>query len=225
MAPPETVGYDRAVRDAIKEAAKSAAYRALGVRQRLPGHRAVLLSFDDGPEPGLTEAILDRLCRHKARAVFFNIGYQIEKAPHLPAVVRREGHVIGNHSFAHRPEPPTAVAPVVADLRRCQSLIASCTGTEPTLYRPPLGTVRWANLRAARALSLSTLLWSVDSKDWQITSRDEAQRCGDRLASTVRPGDIVLLHEHNEHVLTILDTLLPALAGRSVDLSSGLELL
>ncbi len=212
------------MRDAIKEAAKSVVYRAAGVRRRLPGG-AVLLSFDDGPEPGLTEAILDRLRRYGARAVFFNIGYQIEKAPHLPAAVVRDGHVVGNHSFAHRPEPPTAVAPVVDDLRRCQALLASCTGTEPTLYRPPLGTVRWANLRAARTLSLDTVLWSVDSRDWQIASRDEAQRSAEALVRTVKPGDIVLLHEHNEHVLTILETLLPALAGRAVDLSAGIDLL
>ena len=209
------------MRRTLKRLAKSAALAALGVTERLRDDRAVLLSFDDGPQAGVTEPILERLARFGARAVFFNVGHQVARSGDLLTIVHRTGHRIGNHSYEHPVEIPGDISVVLDDLRRCQAEVASKIGTSPTLYRPPLGQIRWSNLRAARRLGLSTVLWSVDSRDWQLASRAEAEQRGRELATAVRGGDIVLLHEHNEYVLHLLDRLLPTLAEKGLDLGRG----
>ena len=209
------------MRRTVKTLAKSAALAALGVTERLRDDRAVLLSFDDGPRPGVTEPILERLARFGARAVFFSVGFEVERAGHLLQVVHGAGHRIGNHSYEHPIEMPGDMSVVLDDLRRCQAEVALKIGISPTLYRPPLGQIRWSNFRAARRLGLGTVLWSVDSRDWQLASRAEAEQRGRELATSVRGGDIVLLHEHNEYVLHLLDRLLPALADKGLDLGRG----
>src|SRR6188768_271854 len=167
----------------VKSLAKSAAWAAIGVTERLRDDRAVLLTFDDGPEPGVTEPILERLARFDARAVFFNVGYQVARSGDLLSIVHGAGHRIGNHSYQHPVEVPGDISVVLEDLQRCQSEVASKTGTFPALYRPPLGRIRWSNIRAARRLGLSTVLWSVDSRDWQLASRAEAEQRGRELAT------------------------------------------
>ena len=213
------------VQFSMRQTVKNGLARTLGMRQHLARQDAVLLTFDDGPEPTLTEQILARLKRYGARAVFFSVGYQVERAGHLLKAVWRDGHEIGNHSFAHPLDAPPTVSSAVEDLRRCQSVIEAQIGAPPKLFRPPFGAIRLRNVLAARALKLKTVLWSVDSHDWEITSARQADERGRLLAATVVPGDIVLLHEHNEHVLTVLDHLLPSLRARGIDVSRGVELL
>ena len=209
----------------MKQTVKSGLARTLGMRQHLARQEAVLLTFDDGPEPTLTEQILARLRRYRARAVFFSVGYQVERAGHLLKAVRGDGHEIGNHSFAHPLDAPPTVSSAIDDLRRCQSVIEAQTGAPPRFFRPPFGAIRLRNVLAARALSLTTVLWSVDSHDWEIASARQADERGRLLARAVAPGDIVLLHEHNQHVLTVLDHLLPSLSARGIDVSRGVEFL
>ena len=59
--------------------------------------KALYLTFDDGPNPGHTEAVLDLLAQHDARATFFVLGEQAERHPDSCAD-RAEGHALGNHS-------------------------------------------------------------------------------------------------------------------------------
>ncbi len=103
----------RPVTRTVKRLAKSAAWAALGVTERLPDDRAVLLSFDDGPLPGVTEPILERLARFGARAVFFSVGLQVERTGILLQVVHRAGHRIGNHSHEHLVEMPVRGGEIV----------------------------------------------------------------------------------------------------------------
>src|SRR5689334_9363148 len=70
-----------------------------------PGDVEVLLTFDDGPKPATTPAILDILAAHKIRAVFFLVGKQVllttQDAPGLLDRIVREGHVLANHTMWH----------------------------------------------------------------------------------------------------------------------------
>jgi len=209
------------VRPLLKTVVRRAGLAALGVTERLPDARDVLLTFDDGPEPGVTEPILERLAHYNASAAFFTVGYQVARSGDLIAKVHRAGHRIGNHSYGHPVDIPATTSEVMDDLQRCQSEIASKIGVSPTLYRPPLGQLRWSNLRAARRIGLRTVLWTIDPRDWQLTSRAEAVERGRELAASIRGGEIVLLHESNKHVLDVLDWLLPALRDSGLQLGQG----
>src|SRR5439155_8821651 len=120
---------------------------ALGVERRLePARGAVALTFDDGPHPQGTPAVLEALERTGAVATFFLVGEQVERRPALAREITTAGHGIALHGHRHRNllrVPPRALA---EDLRRAGALIAEATGVAPRLYRPPYGIFSAAGL-------------------------------------------------------------------------------
>jgi peptidoglycan-N-acetylglucosamine deacetylase len=212
-------------RQRVKRSLKPWLYGALSVRYRLPhtSGSEVLLSFDDGPDPEITPAVLERLAHYEARAIFFIVGCRISRAPHLLEQIESHGHIIGNHTHEHRAR--YSFGEYKRDLIQSQELIASLTGTKPTFFRPPAGRLAPACLWTARQLGLRTVLWSVDTSDWSLKCQRDAEKRGDEVAQRIRPRDIVLLHDDNKHVLTVLDKLLPQLCARQIGLARGVEVI
>ena len=68
----------------------------------MPETDSVYLTFDDGPTPGVTEFILDRLAEYDAKATFFCLGKNAEQHPHLFRMIVEGGHRIGNHTYSHQ---------------------------------------------------------------------------------------------------------------------------
>lgn len=201
--------------------------RALAVKQTL-GRRAgdaVLLTFDDGPHADVTPGVLERLEQHCVRAAFFVVGKRIRRAPALLSRIVAAGHTLGNHTYSHELDRPPGIHAYFQDIAKCQALVEALTGIAPRLFRPPQGRTTLASLAAPKLLGLKTVCWSVDPQDWRLRRAEDAQALGARLAAEVGPGDIVLLHDDNPCVLTVLDVLLPALAERRVDLRSGVSML
>lgn len=213
---------------ADRHAVKQVLHRILDLvfarRRRLRDGDSVLLTFDDGPNPDVTPLVLDRLNAYNARAVFFIIGSLIRTAPHLLPRIMAEGHILGNHSYAsHWRVKETGPVACYRDLRCCQAEIKELTGRVPSLYRPPFGRTDISSLLVPRLLGLRHVLWSQSENDWAVGTPEDAAACGQRLASKVKPGDIVLLHESNPWLTTVLDVLLPRLKQLDVDLRSGVD--
>jgi peptidoglycan/xylan/chitin deacetylase (PgdA/CDA1 family) len=196
---------------------------ATGVRERLPASEGILLTFDDGPDPDVTPAVLDVLARFKARAVFFIVGNRIPRAPHVLARILADGHVIGNHTFEHPLERIPGLAEYCRDVRRCQDRLESLTGRRPLVFRPPLGAITPASLISPRLCGLRTLLWSIDVDDWKLRRDDEAVNAGNLLSQRAGRGDIVLLHDDNPRVVILLETALPRFCERGLDLSRAIH--
>src|SRR5688572_11811615 len=109
-------------------------------RARLTGRTAVSLTFDDGPAPDSTDAILDILRRENVRATFFVIGRYAAQHPALLRRVHDEGHLIGNHTFDHsRLGMFKGRRYWVDQVRRTNDLVRELTGQTPALFRPPMG--------------------------------------------------------------------------------------
>lgn len=157
----------------------------------------VALTFDDGPHPEVTPRVLDSLAAFDARATFFMIGQNLERATAIGARAAAEGHQIGNHSWAHSYlQNFFSVERLVADMERTQALIRSVTGRASTApYRAPVGLKSPRVARAAHALSLDFIAWSVHSRD---TIDADPERIAARVLRRVRPGDIVLLHDGHQ---------------------------
>jgi peptidoglycan/xylan/chitin deacetylase (PgdA/CDA1 family) len=191
----------------------------------------VLLTFDDGPHPSVTPAVLDRLAAYDARAVFFVVGRRLRRGGEALDRARAAGHLIGNHSHLHRDRyvlPGGRQARFLEyyrDCARCQTVIEHRTGTRPLLFRPPGGRLTFTTLLAPRILGLRCVTWSQDIGDWAFRDPSEAQSGAARLLAAVAPRDILLLHDDNARVLDVLDTLLPAFRSRGYDLRSGVDLL
>jgi len=189
------------------------------------GRNTVLLSFDDGPTATVTDAVLDRLAAHGARALFCLIGQRVAAEPALTRRIIDAGHALGNHSFSHDlsswPNPPA----YLDDLDRCSEAIAEATGRRPGAFRAPGGRLHRASVLGPRALGLRHVLWSVDPRDYRCHHADDGRRLGRRLAEVVRGRDIVLLHDNHAAIAPLLDELLPRLTARGLDLASGPTLL
>jgi peptidoglycan/xylan/chitin deacetylase (PgdA/CDA1 family) len=166
----------------------------LRISRTLPlGSPDVALTFDDGPHPQGTPAVLEILADRDARATFFLVGEQVERHPALAAEIAAAGHAIALHGFRHRNlmrVPPGALA---ADLDRAHALIGEATGMAPSVYRPPYGIFSPAGLAIARRRGWEPMLWSRWGTDWRRHIRPET--IARRVTAGAAPGDVLLLHD------------------------------
>jgi peptidoglycan/xylan/chitin deacetylase (PgdA/CDA1 family) len=225
-------GVGRFAAAAFRQGAKRFIPRSLAIRRLRPSPRpTILLTFDDGPHPDVTPAVLDRLATYGAQAAFFVIGRRAKRAAHVLIRTQQAGHAVGNHSHLHRRryyepgEPRVAMLDYYRDCVRCQSVISGAVGPGSNLFRPPGGYVSPTTLLVPKLLGLRCVLWSRYVKDWTFCSPGEARAGAEELLRAIAPRDIVLLHDWNPHILDLLDVLLPGLRDRGFDLTSGLRLL
>ncbi len=190
--------------------------------QRLPRACAnsALLTFDDGPHPTLTPAILDMLDAHNARACFFVVGAFAEKEPRLLQEIVARGHVVGNHSYAHG-RADLGFVSYADDVYRCQRTIREITGLETSLFRPPQGRVTFGGTIASRRLGAKQVLYSIQGGEFSYAKHQSAEEISRRLADEIKGRDVVLLHDNSEKTIPVLDVVLPALRRRGLDLRSG----
>jgi peptidoglycan/xylan/chitin deacetylase (PgdA/CDA1 family) len=170
------------------------AAQALSLPRTLLGAPGVALTFDDGPHPEGTPAVLESLARTGARATFFLIGEQVERRPALAAEIVAAGHLVGLHGYRHRLQLRLSTAQVRDDLARGLAAIADATGADPVgWHRPPYGIYSPEGLSAARAAGLRPLLWSRWGKDWRRLTTPG--RIASRSTRSVIAGDVILLHD------------------------------
>jgi peptidoglycan/xylan/chitin deacetylase (PgdA/CDA1 family) len=195
---------------------------------RLPGPSlaGVGLTFDDGPDPEVTPAVLDVLDRYGSTASFFCIGRKVEAHPEVAALVVARGHRVENHSYSH----PNAFAfrgpaGLDAEIGRAQDAIEGATGQRPAYFRAPIGIRSpWLDPCLARA-GLALVSWTRRAFD---TLRRDPDAVARRLSRGVGPGEILLLHDGSSArtvagrpvVLEALPRLLDALAERSLRAAS-----
>ena len=157
------------------------------------GVGGVALTFDDGPHPDGTPAVLDVLARAGARGTFFMIGEQVERRPELAAAIVAQGHEVALHGYRHRLQLRLSAVEVEADLQQGASAIEGATGRRPRYHRPPYGIYSASGLTAAREAGLKPLLWSRWGKDWRKFTTP--QRIATRAMAKLADGDIILLHD------------------------------
>ena len=168
---------------------------------RMGGHQPnrVSITFDDGPDPDWTPAILDILKERGVKAVFFVVGKNAEIYPDLLQRIADEGHEIGNHSFTHANLRELPESLVKLELNATQRLIESLIGRSTALFRPPFNADAHPSdvgdlepIRVAQSLGYMTVLENIDPCDWQEPPPEELlQRIKDQRAS----GNIILLHD------------------------------
>ncbi len=167
--------------------------RALGVPSTVPGSPGVALTFDDGPHPQGTPAVLQALAAAGARATFFLVGEQVEREPALTAEIAAAGHEIALHGHRHRLLLRLPRAAIAADLDRGAAIVGEVSGRAPRLHRPPYGVYSRAGLAATREGGWRPLLWSAWGRDWRRGAT--AASITDLVCADLRPGAVLLLHD------------------------------
>ncbi|HEY2333397.1 MAG TPA: polysaccharide deacetylase family protein [Solirubrobacterales bacterium] len=166
---------------------------ALGVELRQEGVDGVVLTFDDGPHPQGTPAVLETLREAGATATFFLAGEQVLRRPALAAEIVAGGHRVELHCHRHRNLLRLSVGEFLDDAERARAAIEEASGQAISDYRPPYGIFSCSTLRAVRRRGWRPVLWSRWGKDWRRSAT--AASIARRSSSGIGAGDIVLLHD------------------------------
>jgi len=169
----------------------------LGLSCRLREPVGVALTFDDGPHPAGTPAVLELLEEAGARATFFLVGEQVARWPSLAAEIKAAGHEVGVHGYRHRLLLRRGLLEIADDYDRALDAIAGATGSPPQLYRPPYGVFSGISLELVRRRRWTPLLWSKWGRDWSaLQSPSSIAR---RVTRGLEGGDVVLLHDADHY--------------------------
>jgi len=161
---------------------------------------AVTITFDDGPDPEWTPALLDILKAEGVQATFFLIGANMERHPDLVRRIVQEGHMIGVHTFTHPNLAEVSEERASLELNATQRLIESITGQSTILFRPPYNAdynpdspEEVVPIQIAQRLGYLTVTMDIDPEDWDkpgVETMLERVRTGRRQG-----GSVVLLHD------------------------------
>ncbi len=135
--------------------------------------------------------MLDIMRDNKVKSTFFMGGQWVEKFPDLTKKIYQEGHELGSHGYSHPHVDQLSKSQNIIELEKTEDLIFKATGERPTLFAPPYGERSQVVLESASEAGYRTILWSVDTVDWQ---RPEPKIIEDRVLKKVHNGAIVLMH-------------------------------
>ncbi|MGI8429916.1 MAG: polysaccharide deacetylase family protein [Solirubrobacteraceae bacterium] len=153
-------------------------------------HRCAL-TFDDGPDPVWTPAVLTCLREHGLAATFFVIGARAQAAPALIARVLEAGHEVGLHCMHHVRHTGLSEAELAADTDAALEALARI-GVRPSSWRAPWGVHTEASHSVAAQHNLELIGWSADTHDWR---GDRATQMHAAVAPLLHDGSIVLMHD------------------------------
>jgi peptidoglycan/xylan/chitin deacetylase (PgdA/CDA1 family) len=161
------------------------------------GARRVALTFDDGPHPVTTRAVLRILAQYDARATFFVLGHKVCAHPDVVREIHAAGHGLGIHGFHHDHLFSLRSSRYAqTQIERTQRAVADACGVSPTLFRPPIGFASHLTFRGAERAAVQIIAWSVRSLDGLRSARPA--RVAERVIRHLQDGAIVLLHDAAE---------------------------
>lgn len=185
--------------------------------------RVVALTFDDGPNPPYTTAILRVLRDEHVHATFFVVGRAAAAFPGVLREERDDGDVIGNHSWDHAHLIAMTPLTLAQSLERTDAAVYAATGEHTHLMRPPFGARDWLVLSEARRLGYTPVMWSVPlARDWEYPP---APVIAARILHHVSNGSIVVLHDGNRGQLCAAEHLDAHVCDRSADIAATREII
>lgn len=167
--------------------------------------KKVAITFDDGPHPRYTKALLKGLKERGVAATFFVTGSNAEKYPELVKQMAEDGHLVGNHTYSHIQLTKNNKEQFKEELVHTNKAIEEILGYGTDFVRPPYGC--W-DKSLEEELNMFPVLWTIDPKDW---NRRNASGITKSVIKKAEENDIILLHDSFqtsvEAALQIVDTL------------------
>ncbi|HSV88562.1 MAG TPA: polysaccharide deacetylase family protein [Bacteroidales bacterium] len=160
------------------------------------GKKRLYLTFDDGPNPGITGEILRLLSSFHAHATFFLLGEKALQQPALVDEILRSGHGLGSHGLKHIDGWKTSTNRYVRNVENHPLLQAE------KLFRPPYGRITPAQALALKKRNFHIVMWSISARDYEAkTNLDKALK---NLVTTSGDGSIVLFHDSPQAAMNCL---------------------
>lgn len=178
--------------------------------------RQIAISFDDGPLPEYTAAILDSLAAASVPACFFCIGKRVEQYPELASRIVEQGHIIANHSYSHHALFDLySPGRMKEELEQTNRLIYTATKRKPTYFRPPYGVTNPNLAKAVKKTGMTTIGWNIRSLD---TVAKDQEKLLEKLLKELRPGAIILFHDTMAITAAILPEFLQGVKARGYEI-------
>jgi peptidoglycan/xylan/chitin deacetylase (PgdA/CDA1 family) len=193
----------------------------------------IALTFDDGPDPNVTPAILDVLREHDLKATFFVIGYKVARNPEILRRIVQEGHALGNHTYDHANLADLGVRQMHDEMQSTQEAVDQALGYHypMTLMRPPYGAPYLSDQymlplfqRVMEVQRAYPVMWTVDSRDWELNGRAGSIAENVR-ATTSKKGGVILLHDTHESTADALPLIIAQYAAAGFSFTTVREML
>ena len=184
-----------------------------------PEKKLIAFSFDDGPSRKNTEKILKALDKNNARATFFMLGQNAKYYPDLVKKVEESGNEIAGHSWNHLLLTKLGKKGVKKQMSQMNEAIASVTGSDVGLLRPPYGSI---NRTVKNTVKDPLILWSIDTLDWKTLNADKTAAA---ILKHAKDGDIILMHDIHAPTAEAVKKVLPKLEKKGFQVCTVSELL
>ncbi|KAF9189211.1 chitin deacetylase [Haplosporangium sp. Z 11] len=175
------------------------------------------LTFDDGPQPGVTEDLLDLLTEKNVTATLFVTGMKSTKGHWLLNEALGRGHHLASHTWSHSGLTTLTNEQIVGELMWTQKYIYDHTGYKVKYFRPPYGDVDNRVREIARQLGFKTVIWTSewDMQDWQLEENTITPKKIEGIFSddlkklpSRTNGVITLQHDSDIRMVSVARTLL-----------------
>ena len=164
----------------------------------LPG-KSIYLTFDDGPEPGVTNFVLDLLDKFNAKATFFCLGEKVKEHPELYQEIISRGHSVGNHGMAHLNGLKTSNVKYWKDVKDASELIDS------DLFRPAYGKIKSSQYKMIKEAGFKVVFWSAMAYDFDETLASEKRI--EKMKALTFNGSIFVFHDNKKSFETLKNDL------------------
>lgn len=177
-----------------------------------PEEKVVYLTFDAGYENGNVEKILDILKREQVPGAFFVLGNLITQNPELICRMADEGHLVCNHSYAHKDMTGWSESQIRDELTRLEDTCRETCGIEIAKYfRPPEGRFSRSLLESVNKMGYKTVFWSFAYADWDNARQPDTAKAATKVLDNVHNGAVILLHPTSATNAAILGDVIAAL--------------
>lgn len=163
----------------------------------------ILLTFDDGPNPGTTEKILILLNQYNIKALFFCVGNNINKNNELTKVILENGHTIGNHTFNHKVLNKLSYKDAKEEIEKTNSLLLNKFGDKIRFFRPPHGKFNFRVKKLISDSGLECVMWSLLTYDYQ----NDFKKVRFAIDNYLMKNSIIVLHDSNKNKNIIIDSI------------------
>lgn len=163
----------------------------------------VLLTFDDGPNPGTTEVILKKLNDEKIKALFFCVGNNVQKYPELVNQIKADGHSFGNHTFDHKILNKISIEEKVQQIFSVNNLFQEKFNIKLKYFRPPHGKFQLSTDRLLKKFGLKNVMWSLLTYDY----KNDLSIVKFAVEKYLKQNSIIVLHDSNKSKEIINDSI------------------
>ncbi len=151
----------------------------------------ILFTLDDGPVPETTPLILDILSKYNIKAVFFCVGENIMEYPELCKSIVNEGHLIGNHTYNHRPISKISRGETIEQIRKFNDLVKKESNPDVLYFRPPYGKFKINTPSILKEMNMKCVMWSLLTYDY----KNDLSIVKYAVQKSLRRNSIIVLHD------------------------------